>query len=137
MKALLFIVLFPYVAFAGTIPTVCHNELTAWITSAKPLAIVDTQTAAQFKEHHYENSVPTGNRPQRLKQVAHRVRKAPGKVVVVSSTGGADAERSAERLIAGGVSRERILVLEGGMEAAANNALCDCCKPKASQEALK
>jgi rhodanese-related sulfurtransferase len=125
--------LIPSFVLAGPIPSVCHDELSAWIKAGKSLFIVDIQDAEEFHEHHYDQSLATGNAPARLKKISRRLRSTKGKVVVVSSTGGADAVRAWEKLVLGGVQRSRVLVLEGGMEAAAKNAACDCCKPASLQ----
>jgi len=134
---LLILSLIPSLLFAAQIPSVCHNELSSWIKANKALSIVDIQNAGEFREHNYEGSLATGNDPARLKKTARRLATAQGKVVVVSTDGGADAEKAALLLEKWGVSRSRILVLEGGMEAAAKNAACDCCKPAALQGAEK
>ena len=131
---LLVLLLIPALVLAGPFPSVCHNELSGWMKAQKPLAIVDIQDPAEFHSHNYENSLAAGRDPGRLKKIARRLRATQGKVVVVSSTGGADAGQAAERLVLAGVQRARILVLEGGMEAAAKNAACDCCKPAALQQ---
>jgi rhodanese-related sulfurtransferase len=125
------LILFPPLVLAGQESTICHNELSAWIKSGKHLAIVDIQNAASFQEHHYDSSLESGNEPARLKKISRRLRSTGEKVIVVSSAGGADARRAADKLAAGGVARSRLLVLEGGMEAAARSAACDCCKPAA------
>jgi rhodanese-related sulfurtransferase len=127
----LIFILIPAMLMAAQVATVCHNELSAWIKADKVLSIVDIQDAAGFREHNYEHALAAGKDPARLKKIAQRLKTAKGKVIVVSPTGGADASKAAELLAAGGVSRDRILVLEGGMEAAASNASCDCCKPAA------
>lgn len=129
------LLLVPSMVLAGSLPTVCHNELSAWIKAGKPLSIVDIQDADEFHEHHYDGSLAAGNDSVRLQKISHRLRSTKGKVIVVSSNGGADAERAAEGLAAGGVKRPRLLVLEGGMEAAAKNASCECCKPASLKEA--
>ena len=133
----LLISLIPTMLLAAQVPTVCHNELSAWIKANKQLAIVDIQNADEFREHNYEHALATGNDPARLKKVANKLRLTKGKVIVVSTNGGADALQATELLVQGGVARARILVLEGGMEAAAGNAACDCCKPAALQGAAK
>ena len=130
---LLLLLLFPALAFAGEPGTVCHNELAAWIKANKSISIVDIQSAEEFRAHNYQQSLATGNDPGRLKKVAQRLRAGQGKVILVSTTGGADATEAAERLAHGGVQRSRILVLEGGMDAAVQNVACDCCKPASLQ----
>ncbi|MDD2736552.1 MAG: hypothetical protein PHF56_21690 [Desulfuromonadaceae bacterium] len=134
--ALIFIVI-PSILFAGQAPTVCHNELSSWIKAKQKLSIVDIQSAEDFREHNYTDSLASGNNPLRLKKIAARLRSAKGKVVVVSATGGDDALQATELLVRGGVKRTRILLLEGGMEAAAKNAACDCCKPSSLQNTAK
>lgn len=52
----------------------------------------------------------------RLKKIAQHLRIGKGKVILVSTTGGADATKAAERLVLDGVQRSRILVLQGGKE---------------------
>ena len=137
MKKVFWLILafIPSLVFAAPIPSVCHNELSSWIKANKALSIVDIQDAGEFNEHNYEGSLATGNEPARLSKVARRLAATRGKVVVVSTNGGAVAEKASELLVKGGVSRSRILILEGGMEAAAKNATCDCCKPAALQGA--
>jgi rhodanese-related sulfurtransferase len=130
---MLLLLLIPALALAGAPGTVCHSELAAWIKTNKPISIVDIQSAGEFRAHNYEQSMATGNDPGRLKKIARRLRAAQGKVILVSTTGGADATQAAERLVVGGVQRSRILVLEGGMAAAVQNADCDCCKPASLQ----
>lgn len=119
-----------YLAAGGT-PTVCQNELSSWIKSGKKLSIVDIQSPEGFRAHNYAHSIATGNDPLKLKKVAGSVRSGSGTVVVVSAAGGDDAAGAADRLARWGVKRSRIVLLEGGMEAAAKNASCDCCKPAA------
>jgi rhodanese-related sulfurtransferase len=128
---LLILLPIPALALAGALGTVCHNELAAWIKAEKNISIVDIQSAGEFRAHNYQESLATGNDPGRLKKIARRLHAGKGKVILVSTTGGADAIQAAERLVAGGVQRSRILVLEGGMEASVKNAACDCCKPAA------
>ncbi|QEM68806.1 hypothetical protein FO488_11980 [Geobacter sp. FeAm09] len=125
----LFLVLIPSLLWGGQVPTVCHNELSAWIKANKRLSIVDIQDVEGFRAHNYEHSFATGNDSARLQKIAAKLRSAGGKVIVVSATGGSDALHAAELLERGGVQHSRILLLEGGMEAAARNAACDCCKP--------
>lgn len=126
---LMLVLLLPSLAFAGHMPYVCHHDLSAWIKAGKSLSIVDIQDTEEFQEHHYEGSITAGNDPDRLKKIARRVRSAPGNVIVVSSTGGEDAVQAAELLALAGVPKARLLVLEGGMEAASKHTACDCCKP--------
>lgn len=128
----LFIILIPSFLFAGQIPTVCHNELSSWIKANRKLFIVDVQDAEGFRAHNYDHSLAAGNDPARLKKIAVRLRSTKGRVIVVSAQGGSDAVHAAESLERGGVQHSRILVLEGGMEAAAKNAACECCKPAQS-----
>jgi hypothetical protein len=119
----------PTLLLAGQTPTVCHNELSTWLKTKQTLSIVDIQDSDSFRAHNYNDSVATGNDPSRLKKIAARLRSTKGKVILISATGGDDASKALELLVRGGVQRPRILVLEGGMEAAAKNAACDCCKP--------
>lgn len=122
---------------AGQVPTVCHNELSSWIKAKQHLSIVDIQSPEGFREHNYTDSLASGNDPLRLKKIASRLRSTKGRVVVVSATGGDDALQAMELLAQGGVQRSRILLLEGGMEAAAQNVVCDCCKPSSRKGAVK
>jgi rhodanese-related sulfurtransferase len=128
---LLLLLLIPALAFAGEAGTVCHNELAAWIKAGKSISIVDIQSAGEFRAGNYQLSLAVGNDPGRLEKVARRLRSTQGRVILVSATGGADATLAAKRLVKAGVKRSRILVLEGGMEAALKDATCDCCKPAA------
>jgi rhodanese-related sulfurtransferase len=128
----LFVILIPSFLFAGQVSTVCHNELSSWIKTNKKLSIVDIQDAEGFRAHNYDHSFAAGNDPVRLKKITARLRSAKGKVIVVSATGGNDAVHAAESLERGGIQHSRIMVLEGGMEAAAKNAACECCKPAKS-----
>jgi rhodanese-related sulfurtransferase len=133
---LIFIVI-PSILFAAQAPTVCHNELSSWIKAKQKLSIVDIQNAADFREHNYTGSLASDNDPLRLKRIAARLRSTKGKVIVVSATGGDNALQATELLVNGGVKRSRIMLLEGGMEAAAKNAACDCCKPSSLQNGAK
>jgi rhodanese-related sulfurtransferase len=133
----LLLILIPVLLFAGQVPTVCHNELSSWIKAKQKLSIVDIQSADEFREHNYTGSLASGNEPFRLKKIAARVRSTKDKVIVVSATGGDDALQATELLVNGGVKRSRIMLLEGGMEAAAKNAACDCCKPSSLQNGAK
>ena len=134
---LLVMTLVPITLVAGQVPTVCHNELSDWIKAGKPLSIVDIQDADGFHAHNYDHALATGNDPVRLKAVARALKSTKGKVIVVSSTGGPDALQASEQLVLGGLRRARILVLEGGMEAAARNAACECCLPSTLPGAKK
>ncbi|NVN98084.1 MAG: rhodanese-like domain-containing protein [Geobacteraceae bacterium] len=134
---ILVLLLIPAIVFASQTSTVCHNELAAWINENRPLAIVDIQTPAGFKEHNYTDSIPTGNNPLRLKKTAEKLKSSKGRIVVVSKSGGNDAINARETLAQAGVKRSRILILEGGMEAASSKASCDCCKPASKQTTLK
>lgn len=125
----LMILLFAAAVVAAEAPGVCHNELSEWIRTKRPLSIVDVQDPAGFRAHNYDHSLAAGNDPARLKNIAARLRDKQGSVVVVSADGGDEAFRAVESLVRGGVKRSRILVLEGGMAAAAKNVVCDCCKP--------
>lgn len=124
---LLTLVLIPAAIQAAELSTVCHNELLAWMRAGRPLSIVDIQGAEDFRAHNYEGALATGSDPARINSLAARLQGEKGEVIVVSATGGADAQQAAERLARGGVERSRIYVLEGGMEAAAKKAACDCC----------
>jgi rhodanese-related sulfurtransferase len=126
---LLFLLIVPTPGFSTTEPTICHNELAAWMSSKKPLKIVDIQVADEFTEHHYDGSLPCGGNLRRLRKVSLRLRAGKEKIILVSTNGGADARQALETMVAAGVDRGRILILEGGMEAAARNAACDCCTP--------
>lgn len=139
MKSLfcLIVLLSAAVVGAAQIPGVCHNELSGWIKSGRPVSIVDVQSPSDFKAHNYDKSLSSGSDPVRLKKIAAQLKGKAGDVVVVSADGGADALRAVELLVRGGVKRSRVLVLEGGMAAAASNATCDCCKslhPKVSSK---
>jgi rhodanese-related sulfurtransferase len=123
--------LIPSLLTAGEAASVCHTELSSWIRAGQPLVIVDIQDADGFRSHNYAHSIAVGNDQFRLKKIAARLRSAEGKVVVVSTTGGADAVQAAEQLVRRGVPRSRVLVLEGGMQAAVKKVACDCCKPVA------
>jgi rhodanese-related sulfurtransferase len=136
LLALLMIII-PTLLFAGQAPTVCHNELSAWLKTKQAISLVDIQDPAGFRDHNYDGSIAAGTNPGRLKKIAARLQLTKGKVILVSATGGADASKAVELLVRGGVQRSRILVLEGGMEAAAKNADCDCCKPSALSGASK
>jgi len=125
----LLIMLLPLTVQAAGLPTVCHKELLSWIRAKQPLSIVDIQSAEDFRAHSYENSIAAGAAPGRLNSIAKQIRGTKGTVIVVSATGGIEAEQATERLVRGGVRRSRIVVLEGGMEAAAQKSVCDCCKP--------
>lgn len=125
----LLILLFPALTGAAGTPGVCHNELSEWIKSRRQLAIVDVQDSAGFRAHNYDHSLVAGTNPGRLKKIAAQLRGKQRSVIVVSADGGQDAEQAVEQLVRSGVNRSRILILEGGMAAAAKNAVCDCCKP--------
>lgn len=125
----LMMLLAPTLVYAAGTPGVCHNELSAWLKAKRPLSIVDLQDAAGFRAHNYDNSLAVGHDPVRLKNISARLRGRKGMVIVVSASGGDDALQATEQLVRGGVHRSRILVLEGGMAAAAKNAVCNCCKP--------
>lgn len=129
----LILILIPTLLSAGHVPTVCNTELASWIKAKQALSIVDIQSAEDFRAHNYSDSLATGNNRLRLKKIADRLQSTNGKVVVVSASGGADALQATEQLVRGGVKRSRILVLEGGMEAAVKNAACECCKPSSLQ----
>lgn len=115
--------------FAGSMPLVCPDELSSWIKAQKPCFLVDIQSEEQYLKHHYDRSMAAGGSPRRLAKIARQVGSAKGKVVVVSSTGGADAQQAAELLVRFGVPRSRLLILTGGMDAAAKKVGCDCCRP--------
>ena len=134
---ILILLLIPTILAAGQLPTVCHNELSAWIKAGHALSIVDIQDSAGFRAHNYADSLAVGNDPARLKKIAVRLRSTKGKVIVVSASGGPDATQAMEQLVRGGVPRPRILLLEGGMAAAAKNAACECCKPSSPQSPEK
>lgn len=131
MKGLfcLIILLFAAEVGAAEVSVVCHNDLSEWIRSKRPLSIVDVQDPTGFRAHNYDHSLAAGNDPARLKNIAARLKGKQVDVVVVSADGGAEALRAVELLVRGGVKRSRVLVLEGGMAAAASKAVCDCCKP--------
>ncbi|HIJ88813.1 MAG TPA: hypothetical protein HPP97_14240 [Desulfuromonadales bacterium] len=130
---ILILIFIPFILCAGQVPTVCHNELSSWIKAKQKLSIVDIQSPEGFREHNYSDSLASGNDPLRLKKIAARLRSAKGKVVVVSANGGDDALQATELLVRGGVKRSRVMLLEGGMEAAAKKTACDCCKPSSLQ----
>jgi rhodanese-related sulfurtransferase len=121
--------LLPALLAASHIPTVCHSELSAWIQSDRKLSIVDIQNPEMFRAHNYAHSLATGNNPAQIKKISSKLRPGSDKVIIVSANGGADAVNALELLVRGGVKRSRILLLEGGMEAAARKTVCDCCKP--------
>ncbi len=129
---LLAIILIPATLQAADLSTVCHNELLSSIRAKHPLSIVDIQSAEGFRAHNYQGAIAAGPDTARLDRIAMQLRSTKGKVVVVSATGGADAQKAAERLLRGGVVRSRIVVLEGGMEAAAKNVACDCCSAESA-----
>lgn len=132
MLVTLITILLPALLAAGHIPTVCHNELSSWIKADRKLTIVDIQSAEGFRAHNYTNSLATENSPAQLSKIAARLRSSQEKVIVVSATGGPDAVHAMDKLVRGGVKRSRILLLEGGMQAAAAKTSCDCCKPAAT-----
>lgn len=133
----LMMVLFPACVFAAETATVCHNELSEWIRTKRPLAIVDLQHATDFRAHNYDHSLGAGTDPARLKKIATQLKNKNGRVVVVSSNGGDDASRAVEQMVSNGVQRHRMYILEGGMAAAAKNAACDCCKPASTKDPFK
>ncbi len=130
---LLTILLIPALLQAADSSTVCHNELLSWIRAEHPLSIVDIQSAEDFRAHNYQGSIAAGSDSARIDRLAGQLRGTKGEVIVVSATGGAEAQQAAERLARGGVQRSRIVVLEGGMEAAAKNLVCDCCAPASAE----
>lgn len=131
------LLLIPAIVFASQPTTICHNELAAWIEENRVVIIVDIQSPAEFREHNYTGAIPTGNDPLRLKKVSATLKSSKGKIILVSKTGGNDALKASDILAQGGVKRSRILILEGGMEAAASKAGCDCCNPASKQTSLK
>lgn len=124
----LLLILTPALLSAGQTPTICHNELSALLRTQEKLTIVDIQSKDEFRARNYAASIATGNDPRRLRKIAARLRSTRGKVVVVSASGGDDAEQAVKLLAQGGVAPSRLLLLEGGMTAAAGQASCDCCK---------
>lgn len=133
----LLLAVLPTTLMAGTFPAVCPTELASWIKANKDLALIDIQSKEDYRSHNYANSHETHNDQLLLKKVAAQLRKKQNRVIVVSATGGPEAVQAAERLTQGGVFRSRIMVLEGGMQAAAKNAACECCKPTSLAGASK
>jgi rhodanese-related sulfurtransferase len=133
----LLLILIPTLLTAGQISMVCHNELASWIKAGQALSIVDIQDSDGYLAHNYAGSFATGNDPLRLKKIASRLRSTKGKVIVVSAAGGNEAVQATEQLVREGVQRSRILLLEGGMKAAAKNAACECCKPSSIRDVAK
>lgn len=126
---LLFALLFPATLQAGTFPQICPNELASWVKAKKDISIIDIQNSEGYRSHNYANSLETHNDLLLLKKIVAKLRNKRNRVIVVSDSGGAEAEQTAEQLVKWGVLRSRISLLEGGMEAAAQNAACQCCKP--------
>ncbi len=124
--------LIPAALQASDLTTVCHTELLSWIRAGDPLSIVDIQSAEGFRAHNYQGAIAAGADPERLDGIAAELQGTAATVVVVSATGGADARQAARRLDRAGLDRFRIVVLEGGIEAAAKKLACDCCTPASS-----
>jgi len=134
---LILLILFPSILTAGNPPTVCHTELSTWIKAGQKLTIIDIQSPGDFRAHNYERSIATHNDPLRLKKVAATLRTGRDKIIIVSADGGSDAARAMHQLTGYGVAPARMLLLEGGMKAAATQASCECCKPAALTGAVK
>jgi len=134
---LILLILFPSILTAGNPPTVCHTELSTWIKAGQKLTIIDIQSPGDFRAHNYERSIATHNDPLRLKKVAATLRTGRDKIIIVSADGGSDAARARHQLTGYGVAPARMLLLEGGMKAAAAQASCECCKPAALTGAVK
>jgi hypothetical protein len=118
-------------AQGGEFRAVPADTLKTWLRAGHPVAVVDIQPKGGFREHHFEGALPAAG-SQELDRIAQRLSRSKGDVVVVSPRGGEDALSAARRLARRGVDRERIAVLESGMEGAVGPAAgCDCCRADA------
>lgn len=108
-------------------PALAENYVTPeqfkqWIETAKPVQIVDIQTAEDFAKHHFKNSLQTNAYPaksdgdkQRLDLIFPTLQASSDDIAIVCPRGGGGAKNTYEYLKARGIPENRLYILEKGV----------------------
>lgn len=93
-----------------------------WISTEKPIIIVDIQVKDEFTAHHFPNSLETNAFPVKteaqqkmLDQALSAYKQSGHDVVVVCPRGGGGAKRTYSYLKSQGVPEEKLTILKGGV----------------------
>lgn len=94
-----------------------------WLTTDKPVIIVDIQVADEFALHHFPNSIETNAFPvktveqqKRIDQAVTAYKATGHDVVVVCPRGGGGAKRCYSYLQSQGVPDDKLTILKGGID---------------------
>ncbi len=103
---------------------VSAEELSSWLSAAKPLLIVDIQEKKAFAAHHIKGSLETNAYPVKSEAERHLLDPALQQnnakeyeaVVVVCPRGKGGAKRAYDYLNEHGVPEAKLFILTGGMD---------------------
>ena len=110
-------------AVAGGYAFVEPDQFRTWLCEGKAIAIVDIQTAADFRKQHFPASIETNAYPvkseadkARLDKVLPKLQATDTPVVVICPRGGGGAKGAYDYLRTKGISEKRLFILAGGMQ---------------------
>lgn len=133
-----------------------QDQFRQWLEKGKEMTILDIQVPAEYQKHHFKGAMETNAYPvksaddkQKLDAALPRLSATRSDVVVICPRGGGGAKNTFDYLKGKGIAESRIYILKEGMqgwphkdlvvgiEAAARDVACDCCKPLLRQDAAK
>ncbi len=98
------------------------DQFKEWLTTGKPVIIVDIQVKDEFAAHHFPGSIETNAFPVETEAQRHMIAPAVAiyqqsghDVVVVCPRGGGGAKRCYSYLKSQGVPEEKLTILTGGV----------------------
>ena len=99
------------------------DQFKEWLSTEKPVIIVDIQVKNEFAAHHFPNSIETNAFPVKteaqqkmIDQAVIAYEKSGYDVVVVCPRGGGGAKRCYSYLKSRGVPEKKLTILKGGVE---------------------
>lgn len=99
------------------------EEVKTKLDNKEPVHLVDIQVQEEFDQHHLPGAIATYSYPvkseeekARIDAIMDRLKADDAPVVVVCPRGGGGAKRCYDHLKDGGISEERLFILEDGQE---------------------
>lgn len=124
LLGLLFTLFTTGIAVAAGYNYVAPDDFKKWLEGGQKMTIVDIQPAAEFREHHFKDSIETNAFPVKTEEERTRLDKAipqliksADAVVVICPRGGKGAKGAYDHLKSKGIDEKRLYILEGGIQA--------------------
>lgn len=99
------------------------DDFKIWLETSKPVKIVDIQLPADFRKHHFKNSLQTNAFPvksaddkKKLDVVVPQLAAGKEDIVIVCPRGGSGAKNTYDHLKGKGIAEKRMFILEDGMQ---------------------